>query len=81
MADVTFNQAKQALPALCFALMQNVSKEEQAEVADEVAKLEAADLASPVKEHSLALVLLNVVGEHVLRAAVESLATAETQHE
>ena len=81
MVDVTFNQAKQALPAYCFALMQNVSKEEQTEVADEVAKLEAANLASQVKEHSLALVLLNVVGEHVLRAAVESLATAETQPE
>ena len=77
MVDVTFSQAKQALPAYCFALMQNVSKEEQIEVADEAARLDVADLDPQVKVRSLALVLLNVVGEHVLRAAVKSLATVE----
>ena len=78
MAGVTFSDAKQALSATCFALMQNVSKDEQAEVADEVARLEGADFDSRVKKSNLALVLLNVVGEHVLRAAVKSLMEPET---
>ena len=73
MAGVDFDKARQALPAYCLALMQNVSVEEQQAVANEVAKLEAADLGQTIKSRSLGLLLLNVIGEDVLRASIDAL--------
>ena len=74
MQGVSFEKAHTSLPAYCFALMQNVSQEEQAAVADQiVAKLKVANMPDATRALALGLGLMNIVGEGVLLAAVESL--------
>ena len=74
MDGVDFDKAKKALPSYCLTLMQNVPKEEQRAVAEEVKSLgKALDLNRTVRTLNLGLALLNVVGEDVLRASVEAL--------
>lgn len=74
MDGVDFDKAKQALPSYCLTLMQNVPKEEQRAVAEEVKSLDgASDLNRTVRTLNLGLALLNVVGEDVLRASVRTL--------
>jgi len=74
MDSVDFDKAKKALPSYCLTLMQNVSREEQRAVSKEVKSLaNSPDLNGTVKTLNLGLVLLNVVGEDVLRASVEAL--------
>ena len=75
MARVDFGKAKLALPSYCFALMQNVSGEEQNSTGQLLSKLEIADMSPAIKANLLGLVLLNVVGAEVLRAAIKSLGT------
>jgi hypothetical protein len=73
MKDVDFQEAQAALPAYCFAMMQNVSAEEQARFASEISQLAASAIAPPVKSLTLGLALMNLVGDTVLSAAVNSL--------
>lgn len=73
MATVDFNKAYLALPTFCFGLMQNVSPEEQRSVGTEIDRLANSSLNDDVKSLSLGLILINVVGEAVLRDAVEAL--------
>lgn len=74
MRSVDFDKAKKALPSYCLTLMQNVPREEQRAVAEEVRSLvNSPDLNGTVKTLNLGLALLNVVGEDVLRASVEAL--------
>lgn len=81
MASVDFDKARDALPSDCLALMQNVTEDEQKAVANEVARLESAvHLSATVKSRNLGLVLLNVVGETVLRASVDALSD-EIRHQ
>lgn len=74
----SFDQVYGALPTLSLALMQNVTAEEQAELARQIATLKAANMDDRVKLLSLGLALMNVVGEDVLLAAVASLGSAYT---
>jgi hypothetical protein len=74
MSDIDFEKAKAALPSYCLALMQNVTDEEQRDIGQVVASLEADEqLGMEAKTRRLALVLLNVVGEDVLRESVNAL--------
>ena len=74
MDKVVFSKAQSALPAYCFALMQNVTADEQSTFAKQVTQLGASTTMSDrVKSLALGLALLNVVGDAVLAAAVESL--------
>jgi hypothetical protein len=69
-----FPVASQALPAYCFQLMQNTSAEEERQVADLARRLrEQSGLDENVKVRIVLLALLTVVGEKVLRQAVEEL--------
>jgi hypothetical protein len=74
MADVSFAKARTALPTYCFALMQNLPKEDQEQFGRQIAALGAADMADHLKALALGLALMNVVGEDVLLAAITSLA-------
>ena len=73
METVSFAKAKSALPSYCFAVMQNVSQQEQQAVGSQVAKLSTADMNDRERSLNLGLVLLNVVGDSVLRSAVNDL--------
>lgn len=73
MSPVSFEEAKVVLPTYCFAIMQNVSVEEQQRVALEIEALSGADMPDRVKALNLGLLLLNIVGEDVLRIAVNNL--------
>jgi hypothetical protein len=74
MADVSFEKAKVPLPLSCIALMQNMPPAEQAELNEDVSKLDATDKVSEeVKSYLLGVALLNYVGDEVLQAAVKLL--------
>lgn len=73
MAGVSFQKAKDALTGHCIALMQNVSTEEADQVGQAVTRLAQSDIDEDVKSLNLGLLLMNMVGEYVLRTAVDSL--------
>ena len=74
MKDIAFEKAAVILPQHCVSLMQNVASEESQRIVSIVNKLRA-DKESPnkIKTLNLGLALLSIVGEKVLRTAVDSL--------
>ena len=73
---VSYKKAKVALPAYCFALMQNVSAKEQTIVSKHINTLEGDKLSTLTSKQKLRLVvlaLMNVVGETVLKEAKDGL--------
>ncbi len=73
MKNVSFEKAYQALPAYCFALLQNLPQEEQERFGKKIALLTSADMGPQLKSLLLGLGLLNLVGEKVLQTAVKHL--------
>jgi hypothetical protein len=73
MQGVDFDKAKVSLSAYCFGLMQNVSEAEQAAVGQQITSLDATGISANVKSQLLGLLMLNIVGENVLTAAIEAL--------
>jgi hypothetical protein len=76
MKGVSFKLAKEALPAFCFELMQNVPLDEQQhfrQVVDALASKPSSDMRDSVKSLNLGLMLMNVVGKQVLSTAVRAL--------
>ncbi len=74
MSGVNFENAYIALPTHCFALMQNLPEKDLEEFKGTVKSL-MEDLQTPaeVKASILGLGLMNLVGEDVLRAAVNNI--------
>ena len=71
MEDISFARAKDVLPTLCFALMQNVNPDESQRVSTQINALEVAKtIPDRVKAYALGLHLMNVVGHDVLSLAV-----------
>jgi hypothetical protein len=70
MTGVDFTKASEILVPYCFALMQNVAPEEQAEIARTVEVVKASPSPDQAKSLMLGLALLNVVGRDLLVAAV-----------
>jgi hypothetical protein len=73
MRDVSFERAKQPLPAYCMKLMQNVSPEEAQRLATDLKALDEAGMGPRSKSQNLGLLLMNVVGETTLETAVKDL--------
>ena len=74
MKDISFAKAYVALPAHCLALMQNLPKDDQDELAKVITALSlSAEMDEHTKTLNLGLALMNVVGVGVLEAAVQSL--------
>ncbi|MCP2338562.1 hypothetical protein [Actinomadura rupiterrae] len=73
MADVSFARAKLALPTYCLGLLQNVPAEDQADLRTAVDALAGSDMSDGQKALNLGLLLMNVAGPDVLRAAVDTL--------
>lgn len=73
MGDVSYIHASAALPTLCFALMQNLPKDDQEAFGRQLDALTIANMNDTVKTLSLGLALMNLVGEGVLAAAVDAL--------
>lgn len=73
MKDVDFDKAKVSLSAYCFGLMQNVSDAEQSAVGQQITALDATAISPNIKSQLLGLLMLNIVGEDVLAAAIEAL--------
>jgi hypothetical protein len=74
MQGVSFEQARDALPNLCFELMQNVPPAEVQQFRQIIDALASATrMRDSVKVLNLGLMLMNVVGSQVLRAAVGAL--------
>src|ERR1043166_5701975 len=62
MGGISFAKSKQALPSLCFGLMQNVSADEQRSFGTVVKDLEGSQMDEAFKANNLGLALMNVVG-------------------
>lgn len=73
MGGISFALAKEALPSLCFGLMQGVTSEEEVTFGVGVKALETSTMEDSFKANSLGLRLMNLVGEDVLRQAVNML--------
>ncbi|RLL49808.1 hypothetical protein D8Y20_12510 [Mariprofundus sp. EBB-1] len=74
MTDIDFSEAIIELPPFCFALMQNVTEEEQADFKrGQELLLKNTKLSNQVRLLNLGLMLLEIVGEAVLRKAVITL--------
>jgi len=74
MQGVSFELARDALPSFCFELMQNIPASEQQQfrlVVDALAS--STKMRDSVKVLNLGLMLMNVVGQQVLEAAVRTL--------
>ncbi|HXA17384.1 MAG TPA: hypothetical protein VN380_10345, partial [Thermoanaerobaculia bacterium] len=74
MAAVNFEKAADVLPIYCMTLMQNVADVEQAQIANDVARLRERTIDNQTKAMMLGLRLMTTVGKAVLRTAVTSLA-------
>jgi hypothetical protein len=75
MKGVDYAKAFQSLPPYCLALMQNISPEDQQQLARALAALNQRAADASVKTRLLGLELINVVGVDVLTTAVQSLGT------
>ncbi|MEH0844898.1 hypothetical protein V6U81_21165 [Micromonospora sp. CPCC 205711] len=73
MARVSFDKAHIALPTLCLALLQNVSPEEQENLAGAVNALKAVNMSDRQRSLALGLRLMNLAGPDVLKAAIAAL--------
>ena len=75
MRGVVFDEAKISLPTHCFALMQNITADEQQQFAMQIDSLANADMSDTTKSLNLGLALMNLVGDDVLQIAVDNLAS------
>jgi hypothetical protein len=75
MDGTQFSAFHLALPALCFQLLQNVSDKEQQETRKALDALAKEQLDDYSRTLGLGLTLMNLVGEDVLREAVNALKT------
>lgn len=73
MGIISFDKAAISLPAACFALMQNVTAEEQTVVSNQVNSLENAEMPDSIKSILLGLSLLDIVGHSALESAINLL--------
>jgi len=77
VAEITrgtsFAKAHDLLPAFCFALMQNLSPATQEGAGNEIKALANSGIGDHGKSLIMGLTLMNVVGEDVLKAAVDAL--------
>lgn len=78
MDKVSFERAKQALPALCCSLLQNLPERARTELAQTSRDLGSADMDDRQKALVFGLYLMNTVGADVLREAVEMLKASIT---
>ncbi len=67
--DLSYEQVGEALPRYCLSLMQNVSKDEEAELDTRLQQIRSSGMDDALKLNALGLVLMNVVGLDVLTAA------------
>ncbi|MQY02568.1 hypothetical protein [Actinomadura macrotermitis] len=73
MREVSFAEAKLALPTYCLGLLQNVPAEDQAALRTAVEALAGSDMTDRQRALNLGLLLMNVAGPDVLRAAVDTM--------
>ncbi|WP_245679651.1 hypothetical protein [Actinomadura hibisca] len=73
MKGVSFDRAKLALPTYCLGLLQNVSAEDQADLRTAVDALAGSEMTDTQMAYNLGLLLMNVAGPDVLRAAVDTM--------
>ena len=74
MSNVAFDKAQVALPTHCFNAMQTVSDEEQEALSAALSKIALLDsMPDHARSLSLGFLLLDIVGEDLLRQAVNDL--------
>lgn len=72
--NISFDKSRVALPAYCFALMQNVSAKEQNAVGEHIKAVTGNKMLTPQQKLRLmVLAIMNIVGEEVLKEAQTGL--------
>lgn len=71
MRDIQFQRASLELPIIAFALLQNLSREDQENTHNKIRKLRDSIVSDEAKSNALGLALMDTVGEDVLRVSVE----------
>jgi hypothetical protein len=75
MEGVSYELAREALPFHCYALMQNLSLEERSDLDQAITVLDSRkSMSDETKAYNLGLLLMDLVGEDVLRRAVDGIA-------
>jgi hypothetical protein len=77
MSDIDFDSSYKSLSAFCLALMQNLTPDEQAALGEQVNKIAESKADPRSKAMTFGLQLMNVVGDNVLSAAIDSLAARD----
>jgi len=79
MKNVSFTKAQATLPTYCQALMQNLSSDDQIQLGRQISTLiGTTNMSESAKAAILGLMLMNLVGEDVLRTAVNGLGSEIT---
>ncbi len=73
MGNVSFEKAYTALPSYCFTLMQNLPSENPKQFGEQITLIRNSHMSPRVKSQVLGLLLMNLVGENVLSAAIQSI--------
>ena len=76
MRGISFDRAYEALPAYCIALMQRLPPADQKRLTDSIAAIatrKSPGFPDSIRARLLGLEIMNVMGEGILAAAVESL--------
>lgn len=73
MSDISFEKAYAALPSYCFNLMQNLPTEDPIKFGEQIKLIRSAPMSERTKSMVLGLLLMNLVGEDVLTAAIQSI--------
>ena len=73
LSGIDFEKAYESLPAYALGVLQNVPSDTQAQLGRQVDALRASSMPDSARVLLLGLLLMNVVGEDVLRSAVAAL--------
>lgn len=77
MSNVAFEKAQVALPTHCFNAMRTVSDQEQEAVSSQISNIvRLHSMPEHAKSLSLGFLLLDIVGEDLLRQSVSDLGTS-----
>ena len=75
IVDIDWDKANTALPTYCLNLMQNLPRDDQGAIAQQIQLLREDKMANEIKVLNMGLLLMNHVGDEVLADAIASLGT------
>jgi hypothetical protein len=78
--NIQFEEIRDALPIVAFAMMQNLQMEDQDDLLNKISRLSESTVSSSAKAVALGLALMNYLGEDVLRGALKLVKETKVAH-